>query len=224
MEKNTANSHVHITAEQLRTVNSMDADNLDRGEIALLHSILAKTEECPVCRARYDFAMETDQIFTLWALRADELPPAEQAARLLSEKLGSLEQGLREKVSRWLNGAQDCLTSFGSVSLRPAFAGRTRGERPESREIACFQSADGAPCLDFTLAERTPVLLRVSAAASGSRPVCLILIGREGTAFGEIYPLADPLASLGQRGGEAKLSSPIIQLEAGEYSAIIPTA
>ena len=221
MNREFVKNHTHISAAQMRAVNNMDADDLSYDDIALLHSVWKKADECSVCRARYDFAMESDRILTALTPDIVRVSLADRAAAILQEKFGDLETGLSEAVSRWLSGTMDLLGSLESISLRPALAGAARGLHTEGMEIHLTQDANVAQ-FDFELIEKTPVVFRVSRETSHGVPLCLIIIGRDDTSYNEVYPLTDPLAKVTRSGKAAKLSSPIIHLEPGKYSIIVP--
>ncbi len=221
MEREFVKNHAHISAEQMRAVNSMDADDLSYDDIALLHRVWKKADECSVCRARYDFAMETDRILTTLTPEILQLSLADQAAAILQEKLGELETGLSEAVSRWLSGTMELLGSLETISFRPALAGAARGLHAEEIEINLIQDTNDAQ-FDFELTEKTSVIFRVSEETSAGTPLCIIIVGRDGTSLNEVYPLNNPLATINRPGKVTKLSSPIINLESGKYSIIVP--
>lgn len=219
MNREFVKNHTHISAAQMRAVNNMDTDDLSYDDIALLHSVWKKADECSVCRARYDFAMESDRMLSAITPETETVSIVEKVADLLHAKMISLNSELQEKVSAWIDGAQELLSSLAQPTMQPVMVGAgARGTRgSDTVEIPLTPSESGT--FDFVIVNKeTKVHFTALPRPEDGNPVCLVIIGRNNTDFFSVYELEHPLADL----GIDDIDSPEITLDVGEYTLCVP--
>lgn len=212
-----SDAHIHLTAKDLETVSGFDAEALTEEQLSAVMEMEKKLSECPVCMARYRFFTESEG--TLHAL--EQLVPAglSPLAQVLSDRLSTLEERLRDAVSRWLDSPQALLRSLDGTTLRPAAAGAVRGAgRNTEPAILPVPAGDGS--FRFRLEEASKLIFRIPRSTENGSPVCLLILGCGGTGFTGIYPLTGlELPGL----ASPLLDSPEIILGAGEYTLSVPT-
>ncbi len=64
--------HIHISAADARRYNSLAPDDLSCEDTAFLATFYRKSETCSICRARHEFAQETDRL--LYAIHSGLQP------------------------------------------------------------------------------------------------------------------------------------------------------
>jgi len=209
----------HITMEELKAMSAMDPEDLSPAELRTIKEISRKTDECPVCQARYLFYRDSQA--TLSALTPRAAQTGVRVSELLRAKASQLSDAVDEKdaewqrkLVRWLESAQQMLSgAFAQQArLQPVMAGTLRG----GGKSVTVMPAEGA-VYSFTLTEQTCLELEIRPETPSGTPVCAVVCGRNGTEFSGVYPLRRLMPN------RPVLLTEHIVLERGEYTVCIPT-
>jgi len=208
----------HITCEELEKLFALDFDVLTDDDIAFIDDIDGRLEICSVCQRRYALFLDTQNTFGALSAQPPEYLPFSRIAVFLQDKLSGLDMALKNKVAEWLDGAQNVLGSFEQSSLRPAMGGT---EKSASAEATITVTAGEDGFFDFELPEPAELRFKIAKRTEYGQPVCLVILGRGNTDFTEIYDLSG-FDFGGFTSGD--LTSGKIKLNAGEYTACVPTS